>query len=162
VVLGREGGAKAIEDALLGGGGHGPIVGGAASDAPDRPSEHALDDICRAWHSVLAFEIEVTDRFAEWYGGLDDKDLAEVNEAVEALEDRGPGLGRPLVDSIKDARTRSLKELRIGTIRMLFAFDHRRVAILLVGSDKSGRWDDWYAEMVPIADDRFEEHLGSR
>jgi hypothetical protein len=45
---------------------------------------------------------------------------------------------------------------------MLFAFDHRRVAILLVGSDKSGRWDDWYAEMVPIADDRFEEHLGSR
>lgn len=101
----------------------------------------------------------MTDQFAEWYGGLDDKDLVEVNEAVEALEDRGPGLGRPLVDSIKEARTRNLKELRIGTIRMLFAFDPRRVAILLVGGDKRGRWDDWYAEMIPIADRLFEEHI---
>jgi hypothetical protein len=105
------------------------------------------------------FEIEVTDRFTEWYTGLDEKDMAEVNEAVEALEDRGPGLGRPLVDTIEGARTRNLKELRIGTIRMLFAFDPRRVAMLLVGGDKRGRWEDWYAEMIPIADLLFEEHL---
>lgn len=105
------------------------------------------------------FEIEVTDRFADWYAGLDEKDMAEVNEAVEVLEDRGPGLGRPLVDSIKEARTGNLKELRIGTIRMLFAFDARRVAVLLVGGDKRGRWEDWYLEMVPIADRLFEEHI---
>jgi hypothetical protein len=39
-----------------------------------------------------------------------------------------------------------------------FAFDRRRRAILLVGGDKSGDWNGWYKAIIPIADDRFEEH----
>ena len=73
----------------------------------------------------------------------------------------GPGLGRPLVDTIKQSRHANMKELRpLGTrIRILFAFDLRRTAILLIGGDKSGRWRQWYVETIPIADDLYDEHL---
>ena len=43
-------------------------------------------------------------------------------------------------------------------IRVLFAFDRERMAILLVGGDKSANWSGWYAANIPIADDRFEKH----
>jgi len=46
-----------------------------------------------------------------------------------------------------------------GHIRILFAFDPAREAILLVGGDKTGRWNDWYRENIPIADDLYDEHL---
>lgn len=41
---------------------------------------------------------------------------------------------------------------------MLYAFDPRRVAILLVAGDKTGD-DRWYEVNVPIADRLFAEHL---
>ncbi len=44
-------------------------------------------------------------------------------------------------------------------IRVLFAFDPRRMAILLIGGDKSGRWRTWYEETIPMADDFYDEHL---
>ncbi len=54
-----------------------------------------------------------------------------------------------------------MKELRTRGqhIRMLFAFDPRRTAILLIGGNKQGMWDRWYLEMVPIADDLFDQNL---
>ena len=54
-----------------------------------------------------------------------------------------------------------MKELRpLGTnIRVLFAFDPRRMAILLIGGDKTDRWSEFYEEMIPIADDLYDEHL---
>jgi hypothetical protein len=42
---------------------------------------------------------------------------------------------------------------------VLFAFDLRRVAILLLGGDKTGRWAAWYAEAIPAAERLYEEHL---
>ena len=56
-----------------------------------------------------------------------------------------------------------MKELRPGStgrteVRVLFAFDTRRRAILLVGGDKSKDWKGWYKVNIPIADDRFDEH----
>jgi len=52
-----------------------------------------------------------------------------------------------------------LKELRpLGTsIRILFAFDFRRRAILLVGGDKKSNWKTWYDKNVAIAESRFIE-----
>lgn len=63
----------------------------------------------------------------------------------------GPGLGRPWVDSIKGSRVHNMKELRpkFGSIRILFVFDPRRMAILLVGGDETDRWDEWYRDNVP-------------
>jgi hypothetical protein len=54
-----------------------------------------------------------------------------------------------------------MKELRPrrGNIRVLFAFDPQRTAILLVGGDKTGRWEEWYRRMIPVADRLYEEHL---
>ena len=48
---------------------------------------------------------------------------------------------------------------RGGHIRVTFAFDPRRTAILLIGGDKTGQWESWYEEMIPIADRLFDEHL---
>jgi len=82
--------------------------------------------------------------------------------AVEILEDSGPSLGRPLVDTIKGSRHSNMKELRpgiTGTLRVLFAFDPRRHAILLIGGDKTGRWHEWYDEILPMADDLYDAHL---
>lgn len=54
-----------------------------------------------------------------------------------------------------------MKELRANTIRILFAFDPRRSAILLIGGDKRGRWQEFYERMIPLADDVFDEHLAA-
>ncbi|WP_228833385.1 type II toxin-antitoxin system RelE/ParE family toxin [Nocardia brasiliensis] len=57
-----------------------------------------------------------------------------------------------------------MKELRppsAGTseVRMLFALDPAREAIVLVAGDKSGNWQRWYRDAIPLADKRFCEHL---
>lgn len=46
-----------------------------------------------------------------------------------------------------------------SNIRILFAFDPQRKAILLIGGDKSGEWNKWYDRMVPVADALFDSHL---
>ena len=95
--------------------------------------------------------------------GLEQPDAEALLAAIRVLQDLGPGLGRPLVDTIKGSRHKNMKELRPGStgrteIRVLFAFDRVRRAILLVGGDKSEDWTGWYEISVPIADDRFDEH----
>ena len=57
-----------------------------------------------------------------------------------------------------------MKELRppssrSSEIRMLFAFDPAREVIFLVAGDKAGNWERWYREAIPLADERFTEHL---
>ena len=47
----------------------------------------------------------------------------------------------------------------VATILGLLAFDPRRMAILLIGGDKTGEWNVWYQRMIPIADDLYDEHL---
>ena len=55
-----------------------------------------------------------------------------------------------------------MKELRSGSVRVLFAFDHGRTAVLLVGGSKAKRWDRWYSDMVPRADMMMDEYLAWR
>jgi len=105
------------------------------------------------------WEVEFTDRFEKWWNELSEEEQEEIDARVEVLERRGPGLGRPLVDAIGSSRYPHLKELRAGSIRILFAFDPRRVAILLIGGDKREEWAGWYDVAVPQADDLYDEHL---
>ena len=89
-----------------------------------------------------------------------------VAEAIDLLAERGPALGRPLVDRLKGSMFHHMKELRPGSagsteVRMIFAFDPIREAVFLVAGDKSGRWQSWYRAAVPLADVRFEEHLAN-
>lgn len=75
----------------------------------------------------------------------------------------GPTLGRPLVDRLKGANMHHLKELRPGSqgrseIRIIFAFDPTRSALLLLGGDKAGNWQRWYRENIPIAERLYIEY----
>lgn len=100
----------------------------------------------------------------EWLDSLDDGSLAQVAAAISILEELGPNLGRPLVDTVSASRHRNMKELRPGSsgrseLRVLFAFDPERRAILLIAGDKAGSWQRWYRKNIPVADDLFDAHL---
>ncbi|WP_092613679.1 type II toxin-antitoxin system RelE/ParE family toxin [Raineyella antarctica] len=109
------------------------------------------------------WEVDVS-LIEDWLLGLDQDDYDLIIAALEVLAEEGPTLGRPLVDTIKASRHKNMKELRPGStgrseIRILFAFDPRRHAILLVAGDKAGKWQRWYARQLPLADDLFDQHL---
>jgi hypothetical protein len=66
------------------------------------------------------------------------------------------------VDTITASTIVNLKELRVGTSRILFVFDPWRSAILLVAGDKAHRWRTWYQEAIPLAEQRYERYLTER
>ena len=110
----------------------------------------------------MAWEIEYTDEFEGWWNSLSEDEQEEINAKVELLEERGPTLSRPHADVIVSSRHSNMKELRGKVeerqLRVLFAFDPRRVALLLIGGDKTND-PRWYETFVPIADDLFDRHL---
>ncbi len=107
------------------------------------------------------WNVEVTHQFEAWYRGLDEKDEEAVTAAIEQLQAHGPALRRPFVDVIKQSKLSNMKELiPIGSnVRILFAFDPRRTAILLLGGDKTDDWAGWYNRNVPVADELYESYL---
>jgi len=111
----------------------------------------------------VAWEVEYTDQLEVWWLTLSAEDQNSIRASVEVLEEQGPALGRPLVDTLKGSRHPNMKELRptVGNIRILFAFDPRRMAILLLGGDKTNRWREWYQRMIPIADRLYDDHLNT-
>ena len=99
-----------------------------------------------------------------WLLDLDQGSYEQVVAAIEMLSENGPQLGRPIVDSVVGSRHKNMKELRPGSSgrserRILFAFDRKRKAILLIAGDKAGNWKKWYRDNIPVADNRFDEHL---
>ena len=117
----------------------------------------------QVWEVILLDEVD--DWFLEL--AVRDPDSAElVAGAVDLLEREGPSLGRPAVDRIKGSRHHNMKELRPGStgdteVRILFIFDPRRQAILLVAGDKSGAWKQWYQRNIPLAERRYDDWLDS-
>ncbi|WP_189782433.1 type II toxin-antitoxin system RelE/ParE family toxin [Streptomyces capitiformicae] len=115
----------------------------------------------------MIWHLEVTGEVRDWLHELrkDDRATARlVGQAIQALMEEGPDLGRPLVDRIKGSAMHHLKELRPGStggteIRILFAFDPERSAVLLVAGDKAGQWTEWYRRAIPLAEKRYTEWL---
>ncbi|MER6949570.1 type II toxin-antitoxin system RelE/ParE family toxin [Nonomuraea sp. NPDC000554] len=111
----------------------------------------------------MVWMVKVTDEYAAWFRVLIKEDLEsaiQVAQAVAALREEGPTLGRPLVDRLKGSKLHHLKELRPGSrgrseIRVIFAFDPARAALLLLGGDKAGNWERWYKEHVPLAEQLY-------
>ncbi len=68
----------------------------------------------------------------------------------------------PYSSGVKGSKHEHMRELRVqhagNPYRVLYAFDPRRVAILLVGGNKTGD-DRWYATIIPIADKLYDDHL---
>jgi hypothetical protein len=114
----------------------------------------------------VAWSVKVTEEYAAWFTALIKEDLAsavQVAQAVAALREEGPALGRPLVDRIQSSKIHHLKELRPGSagrseIRVLFAFDPTRSALLLLGGDKAGNWQRWYRQNIPLAEQLYLEY----
>ena len=113
--------------------------------------------------------ILLTDEVRDWLAKLaahDQETAVLVRAAIRVLSDDGPALGRPLVDTIKGSRIKNLKELRPGSskrseVRILFAFDPRRQAILLVAGDKSTNWKGWYRTAIQTAETLYDRHIRS-
>jgi hypothetical protein len=111
-----------------------------------------------SWHVLLheAFEPEFDD--------LPESVQDELLAHAALLEEFGPSLGRPRVDTLKGSRHANMKELRFnaadGVWRVAFASDPKRRAILLVGGDKSGGSERRFCkQLIRKADDRFDDHL---
>ncbi len=99
----------------------------------------------------------------DWLDALDDDSADQVLAALTILREVGPALGRPLVDTVTGSRHKNMKELRPGSrgrseLRVLFAFDPVRRAILLVAGDKAGNWTKWYRTNIPLADGLLDQH----
>ena len=85
-----------------------------------------------------------------------------MSALVELLEEHGPGLPYPQCSGIKGSRHDHMRELRVQSggkpIRVFYAFDPTRTAILLIGGDKAGD-NRFYQRFVPLADRLYDEHL---
>lgn len=110
-------------------------------------------------------EVLVTTEFEAWWDGLSADAQEDVAFVVGLLEARGVGLGFPHSSAIRGSHMR-LRELRVRSgrqaLRILYAFDPWRSAILLIGGSKSGREERFYAEMVPRAERLCQEYLTRR
>lgn len=110
----------------------------------------------------MSWEVEYTDELGEWWQTLTEAEQESIDASVRLLEARGPQLGFPHSSGISGSRHPHLRELRIQhqgrPYRILYAFDPRRNAILLIGGDKTGH-DRWYQMFIPLADDLYDVHL---
>ena len=104
------------------------------------------------------WDVDATDEFAEWFGGLDRQEKVRVEATIERVEEEGPALGRPWADSLRGTKVKELIP-RGGQLRILFRFDPRRTAILLLGGDKNKQWHTWYRENIPVAERLYEAYL---
>ncbi len=126
---------------------------------------HVLDIIWILYHTVqVKWAVEMADEFKPEFDALAQDVRREILALARVLQEFGPQLDRPRVDTLKGSRHANMKELRFsaadGEWRVAFAFDPRRKAILLVAGDKSGGSEKhFYRELIRRADERFDAHL---
>ena len=100
--------------------------------------------------------------FGGWWDKLSEAEQIDIAAVVELLEEKGPQLPYPYSSGINGSKHEHMRELRIQhagrPYRVLYAFDPRRMAILLIGGDKTGN-KRWYEENIPTADKLYDEHI---
>ena len=112
----------------------------------------------------MAWMVQFHPDFAQEADALSEAVRVELIAGIRLLQQLGPTLGRPAVDTLNGSRHTNMKELRFradgGVWRIAFAFDPERAAILLVGGDKSGVGSPrFYKALIKRADARFDQHL---
>jgi hypothetical protein len=110
----------------------------------------------------MEWAVEYTDAFGAWWNRLTAAEQEDGNAVVILLQRFGPALRFPYSSSIAPSRHSYMRNLRVQhagrPYRILYAFDPRRTAILLIGGGKTGD-DRWYDTAVPVADGLYHEHL---
>ncbi|MCW5589124.1 MAG: type II toxin-antitoxin system RelE/ParE family toxin [Legionellales bacterium] len=108
------------------------------------------------------WEVEYTDEFELWWNDLSEGEQEDIAASIGLLEQLGPQLNFPHSSGIKGSKHSRMRELRIQhggkPLRVLYVFDPRRVAILLLGGDKTGI-GRWYEIFISRADKLYDEHL---
>ena len=106
--------------------------------------------------------VEFSARFESWWRGLDAPTQDAIARIIGLLEIEGPQLGFPYSSALRGSRVTHLRELRVQArgrpLRVLYAFDPRRTAILLVGGDKAGD-PRWYERSIAQAEALYRDHL---
>jgi hypothetical protein len=114
------------------------------------------------YNLTVAWNVEVTDEFKAWWNGLTEAERISIERVVLLLEERGPHLPFPYSSGVTGSRHSAMRELRVQHLghpyRVLYIFDRRRVALLLLGGDKTGD-DRWYEKNVPLADQIYDIYL---
>ncbi len=110
----------------------------------------------------MAWEVEFSVEFGDWWDGLTSAEQKSVDFTVRLLQELGPTLRMPHSSGVEMSRHAHMRELRIQhegrPYRVLYAFDPRRAAMLLIGGDKTGK-NRWYEEFVFRADAIYDRHL---
>jgi len=110
----------------------------------------------------MAWDVEYTDEFEAWWVDLDEGEQIDIDAVVGLLEEKGPHLPYPYSSEVKGSKYGSMRELRIQhkgkPYRILYVFDPRRAAILLIGGRKTGGVR-WYEKYVPLAEKIYDHHL---
>jgi hypothetical protein len=110
----------------------------------------------------MACEVEFTDEFGAWWDGLTAGEQESVRAYVRVLAEFGVALKHPYCSGVTGSKHSHMRELRVQhqgrPYRVLYAFDPRRAALLLIGGDKTGN-DRWYEVVVPIADRIYDTHI---
>lgn len=109
----------------------------------------------------MAYEVEFSDEFGDWWDTLNAAEQS-VDFSVSLLQQLGPTLRMPHSSGIETSRHKRMRELRVQhegrPYRVLYSFDPRRTALLLIGGNKTGN-NRWYEEYVPLADAIYDRHL---
>jgi hypothetical protein len=110
----------------------------------------------------MSWNVEYTDEFGAWYDELSEAIQDDIDRMVDVLEARGPQLPFPYSSGIAGSSHDHMRELRVQSggrlIRIFYAFDPRRTAILLIGGDKTGE-KRFYDNMIAIADRLYNEYI---
>jgi hypothetical protein len=110
----------------------------------------------------VEWEVLFTDEFEDWWKGLCEEEQDSVDRVVRLLAEHGASLPYPYSSGVASSDFPHMRELRIQhagqPYRVLYAFDPKRRAVLLIGGVKTGD-DRWYEVHVPIADRIYREYL---
>jgi hypothetical protein len=111
----------------------------------------------------MAWEIETTDEYDDWFLEQAENEQEAVRMKVELLTEYGPQLTRPHADTLKGSRLSNLKELRTQTenhvLRVAFIFDEERKAVLLIGGDKKGKNEKrFYRNLIKDAEKIYRQY----
>ncbi len=110
----------------------------------------------------MTWIVEYTNEFGQWWDPLPEECQDDIDIVVILLQERGPYLEFPYSSGVSGSRFSHMRELRVQhkgrPYRILYAFDPRRAALLLIGGCKGGD-NRWYEKMLPLADKLYEEHL---
>jgi hypothetical protein len=122
-----------------------------------------IDNIARVqYNQNMAWTVVYLDNYTKWFEEQEEGLQDDIIAYLDLLEELGPTLGRPYADTLSGSSLTNLKELRLtegrSEIRILFVFDPKQQAVLILGGDKTGD-KRWYKTNIPIAESLYSMHL---